>query len=300
MYINGSGDNYANSANFSDLMICTKAEWDISQAYVPYGKTNAELTAENTSQQAEINYAVNAGSKNVLPITNTTSEVSGITFNVNADNTVTSSGTLSSGVSNAVFECSNFQLPAGKYIYSCEGAAQQLIRDSYVQKYNGSSWDAVARDYENNTFTLTQTEQIRVRLRVYSSGTSGTFKPMLRPAEITDPTYEPYAPTNRELYEEKIGIEDVYGAGTKIDANTNFNDLKTHGLYYSTSTQDIASFTNCPVSAQFTLSVKFGSQAVFQEIQPMSKAEIMYRYVRMLTNGTWSSWYKFEGTEVTS
>ena len=29
-------------------MICTKAEWDISQAYVPYGKTNAELTAEKT------------------------------------------------------------------------------------------------------------------------------------------------------------------------------------------------------------------------------------------------------------
>ena len=29
-------------------MICTKAEWDISQAYVPYGMTNAELTAKKT------------------------------------------------------------------------------------------------------------------------------------------------------------------------------------------------------------------------------------------------------------
>lgn len=194
------------TAIFTDLMICTKPEWDISHTYVPYGKTNAELTSdlsalstENISQQSEIDYAINTGVKNVLPITNTTSEVSGITFTVNADNTVTSLGTLSSGSSDAVFECSNFQLPAGTYTYTCEGAAQQTVRDSYVQKYNGSTWDAVARDYENNTFTITQTEQIRVRLRVYATGTSGTFKPMIRRAEIADSTFVPYSKTNREL-----------------------------------------------------------------------------------------------------
>lgn len=184
------------------------------------GATAVQQTTFETDQQrqeTEIGIVANAGAKNVLPITNTTSDVSGITFTVNSDSSVTSSGTLSSGVSNAVFECSNFQLPAGTYTYSCEGAAQQTVRDSYVQKYTGSSWDAVARDYENNTFTLTQTEQIRVRLRVYASGTSGTFKPMLRRAEITDDTFVPYAPTNRELYEMILAMQSG-GASTQSTA----------------------------------------------------------------------------------
>ena len=181
-------------------------------SYQPYARSNPALTAE-------MDYVVNAGAKNVLPTTGITSEISGITFAVNADGTITSSGTLASGASSAVFECSNFQIRAGIYTYTCEGAAQQNVRDSYVQKYNGSSWDTVARDYENNTFTITQTEQLRVRLRVYSTGTSGTFKPMIRPAAITDATFQPFSKTNRELTvitdEDRDALVELVDSGAK-------------------------------------------------------------------------------------
>ena len=38
-YAHGSGD----TVTFSNLMICSKAAWDVSQKYVPYAPTNAEL-----------------------------------------------------------------------------------------------------------------------------------------------------------------------------------------------------------------------------------------------------------------
>lgn len=212
--VNANSDRIDEFAGETNTALAGKqdsiSDLDAIRSGAAAGATAVQQTEFETDQQrqeTEIGVVANAGAKNVLPITNTTMEVYGIMFTVNADNSVTSSGTLSSGVSNAAFECSNFQLPAGTYTYSCEGAAQQTVRDSYVQKYNGSSWDAVARDYENNTFTLTQTEQIRVRLRVYASGTSGTFKPMIRRAEITDDTFVPYAPTNRELYEMILAMQ---------------------------------------------------------------------------------------------
>ncbi len=452
-------------------MICTKAEWDISQAYVPYGKTNAELTSdisalftENTSQQAEINYAINTGAKNLIKlnpntytsgnvvvklnddctvsvslssgstanttfsraiktITNlrdmdlilngcpsggnyssgyalyisdngttkekdegngvlvpknttvttsylalivrsgtaisgtltfkpmirpasitdstfqpyalpnpvltpalidqvdegaknicnwmaSTSTIEHVTFTINSDKTVSTSGTATARSQKPLTFTVPSTLKAGRYVLSgCPTGGEQ----SGTVLYCLYIWDntANARVCLNDTgngieFDWTpdasHTYTVAVDVRSGTNASGLIFKPMICTASdwAVSQKFVPYAPTNRELYEEKIGIEEVFGSGTKIEANTNFNDIKTHGLYYSTSTQDIGSFTNCPVSAQFTLSVKFGSQAVFQEIQPMSKAEIMYRYVRMFTNGTWSSWYKFEGTEVTS
>lgn len=292
-------------------MICTKAEWDISQAYVPYGKTNAELTSdisalstENTRQETEIGVVANAGAKNQFNIDAST-VVYSCTY-THTNNVLAISGT--GGYARVAYQLT---LPSGKYVFSANVDSLSASGRVRFNTASAGSGTTIAPDIETST-TGGVSQQINLAaattfyIMFYSKTTSGEgasaavySKIMIRRAEITDGTYAPYAPTNRDLYEEKIGIEDVYGAGTKIGANTNFNDLKTHGLYYSTSTQDIASFTNCPVSAQFTLSVKFGSQSVFQEIQPMSKAEIMYRYVRMFTNGIWSSWYKFEGTEVT-
>lgn len=42
-YINGSPGAYVNSAVFTNNMISTKAEWNISQAYIPYAPTNRQL-----------------------------------------------------------------------------------------------------------------------------------------------------------------------------------------------------------------------------------------------------------------
>lgn len=60
----------AKTASYSNntirCMICPASITD--DTFVPYAKTNHELTVENASQQSEIDYAVNSGAKNFLDI----------------------------------------------------------------------------------------------------------------------------------------------------------------------------------------------------------------------------------------
>lgn len=255
IYSSTSSADTSSSLVISQCMIRSAAITD--STFQPYALPNTALTPAAIK-------AVDEGAKNALPITGSTSEVSGITFTVNADGTITSSGTLESGSSNAVFECSNFQLPAGTYTYTCEGAAQQTVRDSYVQKYNGSSWDAVARDYENNTFTLTQTEQIRVRLRVYATGTSGTFKPMICTASdwAVSQKFVPYCPTNRELYESKADVSQVFGRGIALKTTDDCDNITDVGMYYALSSATVPA-ANAPFSTSgFRLRVESWYQSM--------------------------------------
>lgn len=88
-------------------------------------------------------------------------------------------------------------------------------------------------------------------------------------------------------------IDSIYGAGELIPSNSDLDDFHTNGLYYATNQTSIASFLHCPVTRQFILTVKFGTQSICQIIEPMSKAEIMYKFVRMYTNNSWGDWHKF-------
>ena len=56
-YVNESSTSYTNSADFADIILCTKAAWDISQKYVPHRPSYDELIArvEALEQAAGIN-----------------------------------------------------------------------------------------------------------------------------------------------------------------------------------------------------------------------------------------------------
>lgn len=97
-------------------------------------------------------------------------------------------------------------IPRGTYIISASG----FTGTSYLFVLGFFADDQstrVTRQIYNTEQTLTvESDTARFDfscvVRVSGETLSGeTWYPMIRPAEITDSTYQPYAPTNRQLYE---------------------------------------------------------------------------------------------------
>ncbi len=176
-----------------------------------------QINAENAEQQAEINYLANTGAKNILKITERSKVHIGVTFTVNADESVSiSGGTTGSnsfmrltGIQTSTAYSEQITLPKGRYKISCPGA---LSTDNFrfVVGYRNTSTDArstVTAQSSNGfegDFEIT-TDTGRFDATVLSVSTdpnySATVYPMIRRAEIKDDTFVPYAPTNRQLYE---------------------------------------------------------------------------------------------------
>ena len=98
----------------------------------------------------------------------------------------------------------------GTYIFSCGDESNHIDVDPDSSYYCGisKSGTTYCRDYEhmvqgvNNIATFTETGRYLLQISLRAGNTINTvFKPMLRLVEITDNTFTPYAPTNRELYE---------------------------------------------------------------------------------------------------
>lgn len=154
----------------------------------------ADLTEVETTLTAALGAVSARGSKNLLKNTATSSEVNGVTFAVNADGSITATGTATA---NADFTISNLTgyPTSGQYILSgCpEGGGASTYR---IQIYQ------VAADYgEGVEFASQNRLNVYIRISAGQTVDNLTFYPIIRPAEISDSTYQPYAPTNRELYE---------------------------------------------------------------------------------------------------
>lgn len=466
-------------------MICTKAEWDISQDYVPYGKTNAKLTAENISQQSEIDYAVNTGVKNLFDInTSLPLKIYHTTYTLSDGSlTVTSNGswghhsvpvnlpagnyiftatisnfskdssasatsvrmrvtdtTATGGIetaSKAVTGNGAFELPftwTGGQCYiqyypnytstttyvSSFTASNNMIRPAKItdptyepyalpnptltpavikavdegaknllhfDQLGYSTVQGMSMVHRGVTFTLTDdtvvcsgtndnTDNSHCRLyigsdRVYVTdlcdgnhilsgtpsgggaekwsmsahyGVSGVtqynrsdygegvlltepsesgynilidisiskgqnasgliFKPMICTAAdwAVSQKFVPYCQTNRELYETKATVDDIYGVGIVIPDNSDLNNYKTPGSYYVGNSASAATIVNIPLGGSgFRLIVRntsAGNRYRQEFIKPNNPETLYVRH--FTTSGTWSPWYKFEGTEVTS
>lgn len=190
-------------------MICTKAAWDVSHAYEPYAKTNPELTVENASQQSEIDYAVNTGVKNLFDINATP-----ITYHT----TYTLTGGVLSGTSNGDWASYNVpvNLPAGDYIFSAvisnfsrdSGAGEGTIRIRITNAVSGGTTIGTTNITGNGAISIPFSWGGGQFYTQYSFNFSSTgsyvnsftvSSNMIRPAAITDQTYEPYALSNPTL-----------------------------------------------------------------------------------------------------
>jgi hypothetical protein len=136
------------------------------------------------------------------PYSNTTGTISGITFTDNGDGTLTANGTATE---RAIFYiCKSnekFAPPAGQYIFTkgfefaddnSGGIVIEAYNDNAYVKRIGRSYgtDAVDCNIDYDGFT---------RIEIYIGVNQGVtvsnlvFKPMLRLATETDPTFEPYS-----------------------------------------------------------------------------------------------------------
>lgn len=99
---------------------------------------------------------------------------------------------------------------------------------------------------------------------------------------------------------EKATVLDIYGSGEIIPDNSDLNDYRTPGKYGVPSASHTATISNIPESGSgFSLLVMGLNEATSYVRQTYIKSNRAgYYYIRHYT-GSWSDWYKFEGTALT-
>ena len=160
-----------------------------------------------TNSLADMNNVL--GAKNLLPNNAESQTVNGVTFTVNSDGSITANGTASADTTLFLLDANRGSLldDRGKSLVlsgrptegvTLNGGSCQLTVGENVN----NTWVFHSDNGSGETFTLNSS---RLQDNAYIWITSGVtldnavFKPMLRPASITDDTYVPYSMTNREL-----------------------------------------------------------------------------------------------------
>lgn len=178
------------------------------------GSAITNLQTKNTSQQNEIDYAINTGAKNIVQNTADASRtLNNVTWTKNADGSMTANGTSSGvsavrvvGVQGSSSYANAVPIPRGTYTISASGFDVTKYRFAlgFFADENASR-DVINVYNEPQTLTVTSdTARYDFSCVIALSGevmSGQTWYPMIRPSVITSSTYEPYAPSNRELYE---------------------------------------------------------------------------------------------------
>ena len=181
---------------------------------------NATVTAAVAELSAEIGAVANAGAKNIVNNTASTTTVSaGVTWTKNPDGSMFASGTSTGvsavrvvGVQGSSTYASAVPIPKGRYIVSPSGFADDTYRIAIGIFADDTSSRATTNVYNAPyTFDIT-TDTARIDLscvisRANITANGETFYPMIRRAEIKDDTFVPYAPSNRELYEMILALQ---------------------------------------------------------------------------------------------
>lgn len=178
--------------------------------------TNIELFNKNVDsviwQQQNI-----LGAKNLLkyPYYYTTpTTLSGVTYTVNNDGTIETSGIATATNSYTLHtrfegETNDFILKNGKYILSgcANGGSSSTFEMAVLNTYN-SAYRYLGRDYGNGVeFTVNGDDfsseqsnlQVQITVRNGTNMNGIIFKPMIRLATINDDTFTPYTMTNQEI-----------------------------------------------------------------------------------------------------
>lgn len=135
--------------------------------------------------------------KNLLKNTAVSQTKNGVTFTVNEDGSVTANGTATS---NAIFTLSEIALTVGKK-YTLSGCPEGGSSAAFkLYGLDTTNWAGEGSDYGNGDTFTNRRSPAQYRIAIYAGYTADnlTFYPMLRYAEITDDTYEPYKPSVEE------------------------------------------------------------------------------------------------------
>ena len=169
-----------------------------------------DFEADQQRQETEIGVVSAMGAKNLLKSTAVSQTINGVTFTVNDDGTITANGTKTN--SDWFILSENNILDAGTYTLS-DGLPDDMTDCRLIIAPERSLSAAIMSTTtgvrtQTKTFTTAQTGlYYAIRIAIGKTVNNITFKPMLRRAEITDDTFVPYAPTNRELYEMILALQ---------------------------------------------------------------------------------------------
>lgn len=181
--------------------------------FVPYAKTNRELTVAEDEDRATLIEQVDEGAKNLLRNTTSSQVVGGVTFTVNSDGTIIANGTKTNN--DWFYLSTENSLAAGKYVLSSGLAPQSDMNLRLLIATADSLGSAIMSAEGERQVHIKQLTSdytgLYYAIRI-SSGTTVNnivFKPMLCTAADykISTVFVPYAPTNRELYEMILALQ---------------------------------------------------------------------------------------------
>ena len=216
--------------------------------YEPYKETVDERLIKNKSNIAVNKTTLGYQSKNLLKLSHPfgykyTNAAGTATWTFNNDYSVSmvANSQISSGVAISISEVT---LKKGIYIYSVEGYSTPNIAHTQLYSLNADgswTWLANLSAIENK---ITVTEETTYSFRAYRNslvavGVTETLYPMLRYADITDSTFEPYKPSLQEQTPYSLSVSgkstssaiSYNGVPTLICLTPNTADSTTGGLY---------------------------------------------------------------------
>lgn len=201
--------NVANmDALFDDVAAAKGSEDTLAAKIAAMDAATSTAADAAAAAQAEADAVANAGAKNYVKYNMTVpSELSAV---ANADGSITVTASTTA-VRRLTIATDLTKLISGdKYILSgCTGGNASTTYHLGITKsnYAGLIYQT------NNETKFTATDEMALVVLTVQAGQNWTktFYPMIRRAEIADNTFQPYAPTNRELYEMILALQ---GGGT--------------------------------------------------------------------------------------
>ena len=259
---------------------------------------------------------IDAGSKNVFDINATNTTTYSATYTV-TNNEMTINGT--GGYARIAFPIT---LPAGVWHFSFTATVSS---GNYRVRFNTASAGAgttIAADIdftESGSYgqNITLNSETTFYIMFYSNSTSTTGATTAKYASAmlcmktfydTDTSYQPYAPTNRGLYESKYDIashNQFVGIGVQLESGADLDSIDTPGTYQITTTTIASSINNlpseCKVAGSFEVKKSNGSAVVQQYFPNWASpgSQVGAYYIRQRTGASsWTVWYKYQGTAV--
>ena len=216
IYVNNesTGVNVATLATDIETLKTSKA--NTSDVYT---KTETDVKVADIKSDIAINKTtLGTQCKNLLKNTAVTKTISGITFTVNTDGSVTANGTNSTSnyVNIVVFQG---ELEVGEYILSGTPVNDNICRMHLGLGTADGYGTYLGVDSGNGyTFTVTEKAIYTVICQITNGKTADniTFYPMLRYADIGDDTYEPFAPSLQEQIEENTNNISALNTGVYL------------------------------------------------------------------------------------
>lgn len=256
------------------------------------------------TKQTETNVIANLGAKNLFDLSAKDETLDTVGFTVNGNGTIAVVTTATTTAASNAYVIGTFTPEkTGQYTVSTGlssaatgGSASTTTFCVQLRQGTSSSGTLIARiGSDPTTVTLTAGETYALRFYFLSGQTINEIcKPMIRPAEITDDTFQPYAPTNRELYETR------FASKTVLPDNIDLNNIKTGGIYNGVNSTGNSAM-HMPVatgSFNFVLTVIEANEFIIQIFKQLNSAGDPNLYIRRfyIYNSDWDAWYRLTGT----